>query len=193
MIRIAATETSATNEEIARLAQTAQEIGNVVKIIRSIADQTNLLALNATIEAARAGESGRGFAVVASEVKALSLQTAAATEQIAAQIAAVQASTTSAVEAIQRIAERMQEIGRHTSAVVDCTEEQNDAAKHISHHVARAATGTNAVVSVLDDVARAVEKTGSAAETVLSASAAVESAAASLEEKVEDFVGKIAL
>ena len=57
VIRIAATETSATNEEIARLAQTAQEIGNVVKIIRSIADQTNLLALNATIEAARAGKS----------------------------------------------------------------------------------------------------------------------------------------
>jgi methyl-accepting chemotaxis protein len=193
VIRIAATETSATNEEIARLAQTAQEIGNVVKIIRSIADQTNLLALNATIEAARAGESGRGFAVVASEVKALSLQTAAATEQIAAQILAVQTSTTSAVEAIQRIAERMQEISRHTSAVVERTEEQNGAAKHISHHVARAAAGTNAVVSVLDDVARAVEKTGSAAETVLSASAAVESAAASLEEKVEDFVGKIAL
>jgi methyl-accepting chemotaxis protein len=193
VIQIAATETGATNAEIARLAQTAHEIGDVVKIIRSIADQTNLLALNATIEAARAGESGRGFAVVASEVKALSLQTAAATEQIAAQISAVQGSTTSAVDAIRRIAERMQEISRHTSAVVDCTEEQNDAAKHISHHVARAAAGTNAVVSVLDEVARAIEKTRSSAQTVLSASEAVESAAAHLEEKVEDFVGKVAL
>ncbi len=193
VIETAVTQASATNEEIARLAQTAQEIGSVVKIIRSIADQTNLLALNATIEAARAGASGRGFAVVASEVKALSLQTAAATEQIAAQILAVQTSTTGAVEAIQRIVERMQEISRHTSAVVDCTQEQNDAAMHISHHVGRAAAGTNAVVSVLDEVARAIEKTSSSAATVLSASEAVELAAARLEEKVEDFVGKVAL
>jgi methyl-accepting chemotaxis protein len=193
VIQIAATEAGATNEEIARLAQTAQEIGSVVKIIRSIADQTNLLALNATIEAARAGASGRGFAVVASEVKALSLQTAAATEQIAAQISAVQTSTTDTVEAIQRIVERMQDISRHTSAVVSCTEEQNDAAKHISHHVGRAAAGTNAVVSVLDEMARAIERTRSSAATVLSASEAVESAAACLEERVEDFVGKVAL
>jgi methyl-accepting chemotaxis protein len=193
VIQVATTEAGATNEEIARLAKTAQEIGSVVKIIRSIADQTNLLALNATIEAARAGASGRGFAVVASEVKALSLQTAAATEQIAAQVLAVQTSTTGAVEAIQRIVERMQEIDRHTSAVVNCTEEQNDAAKHISHHVARAATGTNAVELVLDEVARAIEKTSTSAATVLSASEAVESAAGCLEEKVEDFVGKVAL
>jgi methyl-accepting chemotaxis protein len=192
VIQVAAIEAGATNEEIARLAQTAQEIGSVVKIIRSIADQTNLLALNATIEAARAGASGRGFAVVASEVKALSLQTAAATEQIAAQISAVQTSTTGAVEAIQRIVERMQDISRHTSAVVQCTEAQDDAAKHISHHVACAAAETNAVVSVLDEVARAIESTRSSAATVLSASEAVELAAACLEEKVEDFVGKVA-
>src|SRR5215208_1641883 len=64
LVRVAVTEAHATNEEIASLAQAAQEIGNVVKLIRDIAGQTNLLALNATIEAARAGESGKGFAVV---------------------------------------------------------------------------------------------------------------------------------
>ena len=82
----------------------------MVKLIRTIAGQTNLLALNATIEAARAGEAGKGFAVVASEVKSLAVQTAKATEEISRLIGAVQTSTGSAVDAIGRIAGRMQEI-----------------------------------------------------------------------------------
>ena len=90
LVGVSVKEAHATNDEIARLTGAVQEIGDVVKLIRHIAGQTNLLALNATIEAARAGELGRGFAVVASEVKSLAVQTAKATEQIAAQISAVQ-------------------------------------------------------------------------------------------------------
>src|SRR5499426_2177514 len=82
-------EAGATNDEIGGLAKAAQKIGDVVKLIQSVAGQTNLLALNATIEAARAGDAGRGFAVVASEVKSLAIQTARATDDIARQIAAV--------------------------------------------------------------------------------------------------------
>jgi methyl-accepting chemotaxis protein len=61
---------------VAKLGESSAEIGNVIKVITSIAQQTNLLALNATIEAARAGEAGKGFAVVANEVKELAKQTA---------------------------------------------------------------------------------------------------------------------
>ena len=89
-----------TNATVQALSTGAEKIGEVVKLIHSIAAQTNLLALNATIEAARAGESGRGFAVVASEVKALANQTAKATEEISAQVAAMQASTSEAVASI---------------------------------------------------------------------------------------------
>ena len=76
VVRAAVNEADSTNNEIAGLAEAAQKIGDVVKLIRDIAGQTNLLALNATIEAARAGEAGRGFAVVAAEVKSLAVQTA---------------------------------------------------------------------------------------------------------------------
>ena len=86
IVGLATSEARATDGEIGGLADGAQKIGDVVKLIRNIAGQTNLLALNATIEAARAGEAGKGFAVVASEAKSLAVQTAKATEDIASHI-----------------------------------------------------------------------------------------------------------
>jgi putative methionine-R-sulfoxide reductase with GAF domain len=77
-------------QEVEALGQASTAIGDVIKIISSIADQTNLLALNATIEAARAGEVGRGFAVVASEVKDLARETAEATQRVSEQITGIQ-------------------------------------------------------------------------------------------------------
>src|SRR5262249_42708559 len=127
VVRVSVNEAETTNSQIAGLAEAAQKIGDVVKLIRDIAGQTNLLALNATIEAARAGEAGRGFAVVASEVKSLAVQTAKATEEITAQILAVQGSSASAVDAIRGIVGRMQEISSYTSAVAVSVEQQNPA------------------------------------------------------------------
>jgi len=53
----AAAETNAT---VTKLGLSSGEIGQVIKVITSIAQQTNLLALNATIEAARAGDAVAG-------------------------------------------------------------------------------------------------------------------------------------
>jgi methyl-accepting chemotaxis protein len=192
MVCTAVAEAKETDDEITGLARAAQEIGDVVMLIRNIAGQTNLLALNATIEAARAGEAGRGFAVVATEVKSLAVQTAKATEQIAAQIAAVQNSTGSAVEAIRRNADRMREINRCTTSVACSVEQQNGATSEISHNVAGAASSTKEVVNVLDRVAGAVANNRSAAETVLMAAEAMEVAAASMNEKVETFLRDVA-
>jgi len=87
-----------------QLGLAAQQIGKVTETIATISEQTNLLALNATIEAARAGDAGRGFAVVASEIKELSRQTSAATKDIRGRIDAIQSSTTTAMDDIDRIA-----------------------------------------------------------------------------------------
>jgi NO-binding membrane sensor protein with MHYT domain/methyl-accepting chemotaxis protein len=193
VVRVAVGEAQTTNDEISGLADAAQKIGDVVKLIRNIAGQTNLLALNATIEAARAGEAGRGFAVVASEVKSLAVQTAKATEDIAKQILAVQASTGGAVEAIRKFSERMREINTYASAVAGSVGQQNMATNEISRSVASAARGTDMVVSVLNEVAGAATATRSSAETVLAASQSVESSVGELRSEVESFLAKVAV
>jgi len=193
LVALAAKEADTTNEQITRLTQSVQQIGDVVNLIRHIAGQTNLLALNATIEAARAGESGRGFAVVASEVKSLAVQTAKATEQIAVLIAAVQVSTGDAVEAIQRNSVRMQDIDRRTSAVAISLVQQDKATSEISHNVSSAADVTRTVVAVLDDVTHAANATRGVADTVLAASDAVDAAAVDLRKRIEGFLKSVAV
>jgi methyl-accepting chemotaxis protein len=193
VVRAATSEAQSTNDEIAGLAHAAQKIGDVVKLIQNVAAQTNLLALNATIEAARAGAAGKGFAVVASEVKSLAVQTAKATEEIAAQIMEVQVSTTGAVEAIRRISGRMQEIEQYTSAIATSVEQQNAATGEISHNVTSAASSTKSVVAVLRRVSAAISNTRSSADTVLTSSQVVEVAADNLLNEVEGFLRKVAV
>jgi methyl-accepting chemotaxis protein len=193
VVRLAVGEAHATNQNIGALAQGAQKIGDVVKLIRDIAGQTNLLALNATIEAARAGEAGRGFAVVASEVKSLAVQTAKATEDISSQILGVQNSTGKAVEAIGQIAHRMREINNYTSAVAASVQQQNAATSEISKNVTSAADGAKLIVTVLSEVADATTETKQSAQTVLTASDSVEEAASNLRSEVESFLTKVAV
>jgi methyl-accepting chemotaxis protein len=185
-------EAHATDGEMTTLAESAQKIGDIVKLIQSIAEQTNLLALNATIEAARAGEAGRGFAVVASEVKSLAVQTAKATEAIIGQILAVQGSTESAVESIRRITQRMHEIQHYTSGVAASVEQQNAATANISSNVASAARAAASMAHVLSEVAGAASETHTSAEVVLGTSRSVEGAMADLSRHIEAFLNGVA-
>lgn len=192
IVRSAVGEAQDTNAQIVGLAQAAQKIGDVIKLIRAIAGQTNLLALNATIEAARAGEAGKGFAVVASEVKSLAVQTAKATEDISQLIVAVQIATKAAVDAIGRISHRMQEIDSCATIVAAAVEEQSAATSEISQNVAGAAGGTRQVVAMLGEVANAATDTAQSAESVLTEAQAVEAAAAELRREVEGFLARVA-
>ena len=192
LVELTVGEAGATNGQMGSLADAAQKIGDVVRLIQDIAGQTNLLALNATIEAARAGEAGRGFAVVASEVKSLAVQTAKATEEVSRHIAAIQSSTGTAVEAIRNIDARMHEINDYTMSATTSVQQQDAATGQITQNVASAAAGAKEMVIVLGIVARDAIETHVSAESVLTASTAVESAAAELRQEVETFLQKVA-
>ena len=180
-------EATHTNTVIEGMAEAAQKIGEVVKLINDIAGQTNLLALNATIEAARAGDAGKGFAVVASEVKSLATQTAKATEDIAAQINAMQSATKGAVDAIKGIGATIGEIHQTATAIAAAIEEQGAATQEITRNVQQAAVGTNEVSSNIAGVNQAASQTGTAATQVLASATELASQSDNLRGEVERF------
>jgi methyl-accepting chemotaxis protein len=148
-----------TNTIVGKLGESSTEIGNVIKVITSIAQQTNLLALNATIEAARAGEAGKGFAVVANEVKELAKQTAKATEDISHKIEAIQGNTKEAVEAIAQIGKIINQINDIQNTIASAVEEQTATTGEISRNVSEAALGSNEIAQNISGVAQAARST----------------------------------
>jgi methyl-accepting chemotaxis protein len=160
-------EARETNAIVRSLAENAQKIGDVVKLINDIASQTNLLALNATIEAARAGEAGKGFAVVAHEVKGLAGQTARATDDIGQQIGAIQEATQRVVGAIEGIGATIAQVSEITTAIASAVEEQNSATKEIARSVQQAAVGAGEVTTNITSVNQAAGEAGKGADSVL--------------------------
>ncbi len=184
--------TITTNERMSELLASAQEIGQVVTLIREIAGQTNLLALNATIEAARAGESGRGFAVVATEVKTLATRTAQATESISKQVTSIQNATDEAVRAIGEIAARVSHVNGITTQIAAAVTEQGSATSEINASVHHAAGDTRHVSETIAGVTEAASATFNSARQVLETSASVSAQTKALGARIERFLAGVA-
>ncbi|WP_315766864.1 methyl-accepting chemotaxis protein [Bradyrhizobium sp. SZCCHNR2009] len=187
----AVSDAERTNATVQVLSTGAEKIGEVIGLINSIAAQTNLLALNATIEAARAGEAGKGFAVVASEVKALANQTAKATEEISAQVAAMQTSTGDAVAAISGIGQTIAQMSEITSSISISIAQQGDATREIARNIQSVAAGSNEISAHIGGVTQAAVATGTAASEVLANARELENQSGLLRQAVDGFLAKV--
>jgi methyl-accepting chemotaxis protein len=183
----AAKTAAATNASVAKLGEASNQISTVVALITSIAEQTNLLALNATIEAARAGEAGKGFAVVASEVKDLAQETAKATEEITAQVAAIQAESEGAIGAIGKISSVISTISDYTTTIASAVEEQTATTSEIARSVGAAAEGSRSIAENIHGVTLAAQQVTAGATQTSSTAAELATTAADLRTTVAAF------
>jgi methyl-accepting chemotaxis protein len=173
------------NAVIQKLGESSSDIGNVIKVITSIAQQTNLLALNATIEAARAGEAGKGFAVVANEVKELAKQTATATEDISKKIEAIQNDSQSAVSSIGAVSDAIAQLNAIAGNIATAMEEQAATTNEVARVVVEATQGVVQITENIQQVSVAAEQTGKGANDMQSAARNLSDIASALTNLVE--------
>jgi methyl-accepting chemotaxis protein len=184
-------QADATDERMTELSAAGDRIGDVVKLITSIAAQTNLLALNATIEAARAGDAGRGFAVVAQEVKNLAGQTAKATDEISAHIVNMQRATGESVGAIKAIGQTIERISGITTSISSAVEQQGTATRSIAEGVQAAAGGTLEVADNIERVAKNALETGTTSGLMLKSAKELSEVSSHLKVEVEKFLDSV--
>ncbi|HEY0185367.1 MAG TPA: methyl-accepting chemotaxis protein [Rhodopila sp.] len=186
--RQAVQRAEASQTTIRSLSDSTARIGDVVRLIDSIAGQTNLLALNATIEAARAGDAGKGFAVVAGEVKALAAQTAKATAEIGAQIETVRGATDDTVAAMNEIGGIIGRMGEVSTAISAAVEEQSATTREIASSIQGVAGSTAQAAQAMGHVVQVADEAGDASRNILGEATEIGTASERLRREVEEFL-----
>ncbi len=180
-----------TRTSIQFLIEATERVSAVAGLIADIASQTNMLALNATIEAARAGEAGRGFSVVAAEVKALASQTSQATNDIAAQVMAMEQATRSSVGDLSTITETITALAGTVREIAAAVEGQSTATAAISRSVLVTASNTTQTLAEIGSVETATNDSTAVASEIAVWTAALSAEAKTLTEEVKAFFGKV--
>lgn len=178
------------------LAETANKIGRIVKLISNIASQTNMLSLNATIEATNAGAAGKGFAVVAQEVKQLAHESAAANNEVAEQIQLVQDKIGNALGHTQDVSKVIHSVIDVFEGIAESIADQNETAQQIAQalesitqasqtSVANVAEATEGVKEITRNITQASLASKESARNVQEGSMSVKEIARSSKELLE--------
>ena len=178
----------------ASLANESSKVSNIIGVIQGIAEQTNLLALNAAIEAARAGDHGRGFSVVADEVRALSLNTQQATEEIRALLDSLQTRAGTAVNTMQKgrtMAQENVELSEQVYRLIETVSGDIDRINQLNLLIATATEEQAQVTHItrenLTNISQATTRTEDSARSNSDASRSLEQQSEQLREVLAQF------
>jgi methyl-accepting chemotaxis protein len=175
------------NQQMSRLEEDSQKIGEIIEVIDDIAEQTNLLALNAAIEAARAGDQGRGFAVVADEVRKLAERSGEATKQITSIIKGMQENTRTSVKAVGEGVESSQKTGIAFESIITMVNESANKVTEIAAASEEQAAQSSEVQASIETISASTEEAAASSEQTASTAQSLAQLAEELNNTIANF------
>ncbi len=148
----------AANQKVGKLGESSREIGQVIKVITSIA-----------------------------EVKELAKETAKATEDISRKIEAIQVDTKGAIEGIGEVGKIIAQISDIQTTIAGAVEEQSATTNEISRNVSDVSQGNQEIARNITGVSQAARSTTEGAEYTNKAAGELARLATSLQTLVRQF------
>ena len=183
-----------TSKKVKQLAESSQEIAQIVEIISGISEKTNLLAFNASVEAARAGEHGEGFRIVAEEVRRLADRITGATKDIQGLVTTIQQDTTLVLQGMETSTTEVvngSELVRMTKlnlrSLAQTSEQIDEYLKSISTNTTKQTDNSKQINEKINGIALVAKNTSTEAQSVVQSLQTLVQEAQTLQTSVSQF------